>query len=48
MTAFLAKLAADPGLTNVRFLNSSTAAADDGGAVNFSVAAALVKRGEQP
>jgi len=48
MTAFLAKLAADPGLTNVRFLNSSTAAADEGGAVNFSVAAALVKRGEQP
>jgi Tfp pilus assembly protein PilN len=47
MTAFLAKLAADPGLTNVRFLNSSTAA-DEGGAVNFSVAAALVKRGEQP
>jgi hypothetical protein len=48
MTAFLAKLAADPGLANVRFLNSSTAAADEGGAVNFSVAAALVKRGEQP
>jgi Tfp pilus assembly protein PilN len=48
MTAFLAKLAADPGLSNVRFLNSSTAAADEGGAVNFSVAAALVKRGEQP
>ena len=48
MTAFLTKLAADPGLTNVRFLNSSTAAADDGGAVSFSVAAALVKRGEQP
>ena len=48
MTAFLAKLAADPGLTNVRFLNSSTAGADEGGAVNFSVAAALVKRGEQP
>jgi Tfp pilus assembly protein PilN len=48
MTAFLAKLAAEPGLTNVSFLNSSTAAADEGGAVNFSVAAALVKRGEQP
>jgi hypothetical protein len=48
MTAFLAKLAADPALTNVRFLNSSTAADDEGGAVNFSVAAALVKRGEQP
>jgi hypothetical protein len=48
MTAFLAKLAADPGLTNLRFLNSSTAAADEGGAVNFSVAAVLVKRGEQP
>ena len=48
MTAFLAKLAADPGLANVRFLNSSTAEADDGGAVNFSVAAALVKLGEQP
>ena len=47
MTAFLAKLAADPGLTNVRFLNSSTAE-EEGGAVNFSVAAALVKRGEQP
>jgi len=48
MTAFLAQLAADPALTNVRFLNSSTAAPDDGGAVNFSVAATLVKRGEQP
>lgn len=48
MTAFLAKLAADPGLANVRFLNSSTAAADEGGAVNFNVAAALVKQGERP
>ena len=47
MTAFLEKLAADPGLSNVRFLNSSTAAADEGGAVNFSAAAALVKREEK-
>lgn len=48
MTAFLAKLAADPSLANVRFLNSSTAAAEEGGAVNFSVTAALVKQGERP
>ena len=48
MTSFLAKLAADPSLANVRFLNSSTAAAEEGGAVNFSVAAALVKQGERP
>ncbi len=48
MTAFLTKLAADPSLANVRFLNSSTAAAEDGGAVNFSVAFALVKQGERP
>ena len=47
MTAFLAKLASDPGLSNVRFLNSSTAAADEGGAVSFSASAALVKREEK-
>lgn len=48
MTAFLAALAADPALSNVRFLNSSTQAADEGGAVAFNAAAALVKRKETP
>lgn len=48
MTGFLAALAADPLLANVRFLNSSTAAAEDGGAVSFNLAASLVKREEQP
>lgn len=48
MTAFLAALAADPRLANVRFLNSSTAALEDGGAVSFSAAATLVKRGATP
>jgi Tfp pilus assembly protein PilN len=48
MTAFLAALAADPHLANVRFLNSSTAAPEDGGAVSFSAAATLVKRGATP
>jgi Tfp pilus assembly protein PilN len=48
MTAFLSALAADPQLANVRFLNSSTAALEDGGAVSFNAAATLVKRGATP
>lgn len=48
MTAFLAALAADPLFANVRFLNSSTAPLDDGGAVSFNAAASLVKQQEQP
>lgn len=48
MTAFLAALAADPALSDVRFLNSSTAAAEDGGTVGFSASASLVKRQEAP
>ena len=47
MTAFLSKLAADPRLTNVRFLNSSTAAAEEGGVVVFNATAALIKREEK-
>ncbi len=48
MTAFLAALAANPLLANVRFLNSSTAPLDDGGAVRFNAAASLVKQEETP
>jgi Tfp pilus assembly protein PilN len=48
MTSFLAALAADPGLSRVRFLNSSAASAQDGGAVTFSAAGSLVKRKETP
>jgi len=48
MTAFLAALAADPALSDVRFLNSSTAAEEDGGTVGFSASASLVKRQEAP
>jgi hypothetical protein len=48
MSGFLAALAADPQLANVRFLNSSTAPPEDGGAVTFTASATLVKRGEQP
>lgn len=44
MTRFLAALAANPRLSNVRFLNSSTAPQQDGGAVSFNVAATLVKQ----
>jgi len=44
MTRFLAALSTDPALADVRFLNSSTAPALEGGAVQFRVAAALVKR----
>ena len=47
MTAFLSKLAADPRLTNVRFLNSSTTAAEEGGVVVFNATAALVKQEEK-
>jgi hypothetical protein len=47
MTAFLSKLAADPRLTDVRFLNSSTTAAEEGGVVVFNATAALVKREEK-
>lgn len=48
MSRFLAALAADPQLANVRFLNSSTATPEDGGAVTFTASATLVKRGDQP
>ena len=47
MTAFLSKLAADPRLTDVRFLNSSTTAAEEGGVVVFNATAALVKQEEK-
>jgi Tfp pilus assembly protein PilN len=46
MSAFLAALSADAGLSNVRFLNSSAIPAEDGGGVTFGIAASLVKRGE--
>lgn len=42
MTAFLAALAAHPGLSNVRFVNSS--AAGEGKAVSFAAAVSLVKK----
>jgi len=48
MSAFLAALAADRRLANVRFLNSSTAPLEDGGTVSFSAAATLVKSGAAP
>lgn len=48
MTAFLAALVADPQLANLRFLNSSAAAPEEGGAVSFNAAATLVKRGATP
>lgn len=48
MTAFLAALGADPLLANLRFLNSSTAPQEDGGAVSFNAAASLVKRKDTP
>ncbi|QOY94535.1 PilN domain-containing protein [Massilia sp. UMI-21] len=44
MTAFLARLAADPALANVRFLHSTAGSADEGGAVSFGVAASMVKK----
>jgi len=47
MTAFLSKLAADPRLTDVHFLNSSTTATDEGGVVVFNASAALIKREEK-
>ena len=47
MTGFLSALAADPAFTDVRFLNSSTATLEDGGAVSFNAAATLVKREEK-
>jgi Tfp pilus assembly protein PilN len=43
MTDFLAALAAHPALSGVRFLNSSEAPAEDGGAVAFGAAGSLVK-----
>jgi Tfp pilus assembly protein PilN len=46
MTAFLAALAANPALSDVRFKNSSAAQAEDGGAVSFAAEASLVKQGE--
>lgn len=48
MTAFLGALAADPALNNVRFLNSSTQALDEGHAVAFKAAGSLAKRKEVP
>ncbi|THC43506.1 PilN domain-containing protein [Massilia sp. Mn16-1_5] len=48
MSAFLAALAADGRLSDVRFLNSSTAPLEDGGTVSFKVAATLVKTGATP
>jgi Tfp pilus assembly protein PilN len=48
MTAFLAALAANPALGDVRFLNSSTQAPEDGGAVAFKAAGSLVARKETP
>jgi Tfp pilus assembly protein PilN len=48
MTNFLSALAADQALSRVRFLNSSAAPAEDGGAVTFSAAGSLVKRKETP
>jgi Tfp pilus assembly protein PilN len=47
MTAFLSKLAADPGLADVHFLNSSTTAAEEGGVVAFNATAALAKHEEK-
>ena len=46
MSAFLSALAADPALADVRFLNSSSAADEDGGAIRFHASAALLKSGE--
>jgi len=43
MTDFLAALAAHPALSGVRFLNSSEAPAEEGGAVAFGAAASLVR-----
>jgi Tfp pilus assembly protein PilN len=48
MTAFLTALASNPALSDVRFMNSSAAAAEDGGAVSFGAAASLIKHGETP
>lgn len=48
MTDFLGALAAHPSLGQVRFLNSSEAPAEEGGAVAFGAAATLVKRKETP
>jgi Tfp pilus assembly protein PilN len=41
MTDFLSALTAHPGLTGVRFLNSSETPAEDGGAVAFAAAGTL-------
>jgi Tfp pilus assembly protein PilN len=48
MTDFLGALAAHPALTQVRFLNSSEAPLEEGGAVAFGAAASLVKHKETP
>ena len=48
MTAFLAALAGNPALSNMRFLDSSTQAPESGGAVAFNAAGSLVKRKETP
>ena len=48
MTAFLAALAANPALSKVRFLNSSTQAQEEGAVVAFGAAGSLVKQKETP
>ena len=48
MSAFLTALAADPALADVRFLNSRSAAEDEGGVIHFNAAASLVKTREAP
>lgn len=48
MTSFLTALASNPALSEVRFMNSSAASAEDGSAVSFGAAASLVKNGETP
>jgi Tfp pilus assembly protein PilN len=48
MTDFLGALADHPLLDGVRFLNSSEATAEEGGAVSFGATGSLVKRKETP
>ncbi|MGZ5202710.1 MAG: PilN domain-containing protein [Telluria sp.] len=48
MTAFLTALASNPALSDVRFMNSAAAPAEDGSAVSFGASASLIKQGETP
>ncbi len=48
MTSFLTALAAHPGLSDVRFMNSAAVAAEDGGTISFGATASLVKHGGTP